>query len=156
MFERNYSTLFGISARRPVHNHALVNTADLPGSTWFETGRCYAGTLPPLGSGLSISLWLTKTQAGFCLFLSAQYRVISILNTINSMQTSFFFVLLYLNSKTSITGGCGSDFLSSQISGSFEQISSFSSFLLECAFLVLVTHIILFVVSLGLLYYNLN
>ena len=49
------------NARRPVHNHALVNTADLARSTSFLTGRCYAGTLPPLGSRLSISLWLTGT-----------------------------------------------------------------------------------------------
>ena len=94
----------------------------------FATGGCYVGTLPPLGSRLSISLWLTRTQAGFYLFLFAQYRVISKINTINSMQMSCFFVLQYLNSITSITGGGGSDFVSSQTLASSEQIS-FSLFL---------------------------
>ena len=70
------------------------------------------------------------------------------------MQTSCFFVLQNLNSITSITGGGSSDFLSSQILASSEQNSSFSSFLFEFVFLVLVTHIILSVVSLGLLYYH--
>ena len=44
------------------------------------------------------------------------------------MQTSCFFVVQYLYSKTSITGGGSSDFLFSQILASSEQISSFSSF----------------------------
>ena len=39
------------------------------------------------------------------------------------MQTSCFIVLQYLNSITSITGGGGTDFLSSQILASSEQIS---------------------------------
>ena len=39
------------------------------------------------------------------------------------MQTSCFFVLQYLNSTTSNTGGVGSDFLYSQFLASFEQIS---------------------------------
>ena len=39
------------------------------------------------------------------------------------MQTSCFFVLQYINSLTSIPGGGGSDFLSSQILASSEQIS---------------------------------
>ena len=70
------------------------------------------------------------------------------------MQTSYFFVLKYLNSVTSTIGGGGvSDFLSSQILASSEQTSSFSNFLFECVFLVLVTHRILLVVSVGLLYY---
>ena len=69
------------------------------------------------------------------------------------MQTRCFFVLQYLNSITSITGASGSDFLSFPILASFKQISSFSSFLFECTFLILVTHIILLVVSLGLLYH---
>ena len=30
--------LFGTTARRSVHNHALVSTADLARSTWFLTG----------------------------------------------------------------------------------------------------------------------
>ena len=48
------------------------------------------------------------------------------------MKTSCFFVLRYLNSITFITGGIGgSDFLSSQILASSEQISFFSSFLSE-------------------------
>ena len=55
-YQRNQPMPFGISTRRPVHNHTLVNTADLPGSTWFETRRRYAGTLPPLTSRLSINL----------------------------------------------------------------------------------------------------
>ena len=38
------------------------------------------------------------------------------------MQTSCFFVLRYLNSLTFITGGGGSDFLSSQIVASYEKI----------------------------------
>ena len=58
--------------------------------------------------------------SGLLLFLCAEYRVISITNTINSMQTSCFFVLQYLNSITSLTGGGGSDFLSSQILASSE------------------------------------
>ena len=69
------------------------------------------------------------------------------------MQTSCFFVLQYLTSIASITGGGGSDFLSFQTLAISEQISSLSSFLFECVFLVLVTHIILLVRSLGLLYY---
>ena len=40
------------------------------------------------------------------------------------MQTSCFFVLQYLNSITSITGGGGSDFLIFQTLASYEQISS--------------------------------
>ena len=40
------------------------------------------------------------------------------------MQTSFFFILRYLDSMISISGGIdGSDFLSSQILASSEQIS---------------------------------
>ena len=42
--------LFGTIARRSVHNHALVSTADLARSTWFLTGGRYAGTLPPFSS----------------------------------------------------------------------------------------------------------
>ena len=41
------------------------------------------------------------------------------------MQTSWFFVLQYLNSTTFITGGGGSDFLYSQILASSEQIPYF-------------------------------
>ena len=91
--------------------------------------------------------------SGLLLILSAQYKVISVITSINSMQTSCFFALQYLNAKTSFTGGARSDFLSSQTLASSEQISSFSSFIFECVFLVLVTQIILLVVSLGLLYY---
>ena len=39
--------VFGVTARRSVHNHAIHRTAELPGSTWFGT-KCYAGTLPSL------------------------------------------------------------------------------------------------------------
>ena len=60
--------LLVIRARRPVHNHALVSTAHFPGSTWLKKGRSFIGTLPPLASRLSISLWLTTTSAGFYLF----------------------------------------------------------------------------------------
>ena len=67
------------------------------------------------------------------------------------MQTSCFFVFQYLNSIISITGDGGSDFLFLQFLASSKQISSFSSFLFECKFLVLVTRIILLVVNLGLL-----
>ena len=42
------------------------------------------------------------------------------------MQTSCFFVLQYINSITSITGGGRSDFLSFKILTNSEQISSFS------------------------------
>ena len=42
------------------------------------------------------------------------------------MQTSCFFVLQYLNSVISITGGGVSDFLQSQILARSEQTSSFS------------------------------
>ena len=57
------------------------------------------------------------------------------ITNINSMQTSCFFVLYYLNSITFITGGIGgSDFLSSQILESFEQISSFFNFLSNARF----------------------
>ena len=46
------------------------------------------------------------------------------MTSINSMQTSCFFVHQYLISTTSITGGIGgSDFLSSQFSASSGQIS---------------------------------
>ena len=75
------------------------------------------------------------------------------MNSINLMQTNYFFVLQYLNSLISlIGGGCVSDFLSFQILAGSEQTSSFSNFLFECVFLILVTHMILIVVSLGLLY----
>ena len=58
------------------------------------------------------------------LISSSQYRVISIITSINSMQTSCFFVFRHLKSITSITGGiCGSDLLSSQILASSEQVS---------------------------------
>ena len=68
------------------------------------------------------------------------------------MQTSCFFILQYLNVIISVTGDIGgSDFLSSPTLTSSEQISSFFSF--ECVFQVLVTHKILLVVGLGLLYY---
>ena len=68
------------------------------------------------------------------------------------MQTSCFFILQYLNFIISSTGGFGgSDFLSSPTLTSSEQISFFFSF--QCVFQVLVTHKILLVVSLGLLYY---
>ena len=69
------------------------------------------------------------------------------------MQTSCFFVLQYLNSITSITRGGDSDFLPFQNLASSEQSSSFSAFLFECVFLVLVTCLNLLVVSLGLHYY---
>ena len=39
------------------------------------------------------------------------------------MQTTSFFVLQYPNPMTSITGGGGSDFPSSQILASFKQLS---------------------------------
>ena len=42
--------LFGKTARRSIHNHALASIADLARSTWFLTGGCYAGTLPPFSS----------------------------------------------------------------------------------------------------------
>ena len=45
------------------------------------------------------------------------------INTINSMQRSCSFVHQNLNYMTSITGGGGSDFLSSQILANSEQIS---------------------------------
>ena len=61
VLKNDHSTRFGIRTRRPVHNHALVRIADIPGSTWFKTGRCYVGTLLPLGSRLSNSLWRTRT-----------------------------------------------------------------------------------------------
>ena len=64
--------------------------------------------------------------------LSARYRVN--FNNINSLQTTCFSVLQYLNSKTSNTGGGGSDFLSFQTLASSEQISSFSSFLSNACF----------------------
>ena len=35
----DHSTPLGIRSRRPVHNHALVSTADFGSSTWFSTGR---------------------------------------------------------------------------------------------------------------------
>ena len=49
-------------------------------------------------------------------------------SNINSMRMSCFFILQYLNSIISITGGGGSDFLSSQVLTSSEQISSFFKF----------------------------
>ena len=72
--------------------------------------------------------------SGLLLNLPAQYRVISIINTINSVQTSCFFVLHNLNSISFITDGGGSDFLSSQILASSEQISFFSNFLWNARF----------------------
>ena len=97
--------LFGTTMRRSVHNHALASTADLARSTWFLTGGWYAGTLPPLSSPPGIE-WIFSTI------------------TINSVQTSCFLVLNFI---ISIIGG-GSDFLSSQILTSSEQISSFFKF----------------------------
>ena len=44
------------------------------------------------------------------------------------MQTSCFFIIHYLNSIFYITGGGGSDFLSSPILTSSEQTSSFFNF----------------------------
>ena len=44
------------------------------------------------------------------------------------MQTSCFFIIQYLNSIIFITGGGGSDFLSSPILTSSEQNSSFFKF----------------------------
>ena len=69
MYTGNHSALLKIRTRRTVHNHALAGTADLGLSTWFPTGRFNIGTLPTLGSRLSISLWRTKDLSGLFLNL---------------------------------------------------------------------------------------
>ena len=110
----------------------------------FATWGCYAGSLRLLGSRFSISHWRTRTSAGFYLYWSSQYRVIPIIINFNSMQTSCFFILRYLDSMIFISGGLGgsfSDFLSLQNLASSEQIS-FSLVFLECVFLVLVTYVV--------------
>ena len=53
---RNHLTPLEIRTKHSVQNHALAGIADVGESTWFPTGRCYVGTLPTLGSRLSISL----------------------------------------------------------------------------------------------------
>ena len=64
-----------------------------------------------------------QSLACFYLLFSAQYKVISIMNSIKSMQKSCFLVFHYLNSITFFAGDGGSDFLFSQILASPEQIS---------------------------------
>ena len=56
VLNNDHSIPLGIRTRRPVHNHAIVSTADLESSTWFKTRGCYVAILPPLGSLFSISL----------------------------------------------------------------------------------------------------
>ena len=82
---------FGMSARRPVHNHALVSTAELPDSTWFKTGRCYAGTLTASGLTAFNQSLADQDLSGLLLIFSARYRMN--FNNINSLQTSCFFLL---------------------------------------------------------------
>ena len=85
--------------------------------------------------------------------LSAPCRVNFNIKYYQLNADEFFLHFSISNSYTSITGGGGSDFLSFQTLASSEQTSSFSSFLFGWVFMVLVTHLILILVSLGLLYY---
>ena len=77
--------------------------------------------------------------SGPLLNLSVRNRLISVLSTICKRAVSS---LQYLYFMISLTGGGRSDFLSSQILASSEQILAFSSFLFECTFLVLVAHFV--------------
>ena len=74
VFNTNHSTPLGIRTRRTVHKHALFKTADIGESIRFPTGRCYVGTLPTLGSWLSISL-VDQELCGFLLNLFFWDRV---------------------------------------------------------------------------------
>ena len=115
--------IFGISARHPVHNHALVSTTDFSSCTWFLRGRCYVGTFSTLGSQLSISLWRTKTSASFySLYPSGVEQCLSL-----QRYPRALFIILSVN-IISITRGGSFDFLSSHIQVSSEQFSFFSYF----------------------------
>ena len=121
--------VFGVTARRSVHNHAI--------HPYCRASRFY------LVRDKMLRWYLTVTS------LSARYRVNLNWNIINSLQTSCFLIFNFI---IAITGGGGSDFLSSRILTSSEQFSSFFNF-----FRMRVSgsrHIYsLLVESLGLLYY---
>ena len=103
---------------RPSRSYLVRNRGMLH---WFLTTTGLTAFNQPLAD---------QDLSGFYLYWSSQYRAISIITNINSMQTSCFLVLRFFQSLISITlfnGGGGScfDFLSLQILTSSEQISSF-------------------------------
>ena len=79
--------LLMLGAGRPIHNHALVSIADLPGSTWFKTARCYAGTLRPHGFR-SVSGWAGPKRAS-TFFIRPVWSNVSYFNV--ALQHSFLF-----------------------------------------------------------------
>ena len=104
MPKRIHSMLFGTTVRRSVHNHTLASTADLARSTCLLTGRCYAGTLPPLSSPPGIEWIFNNKYYQFCaneLFLSTKFYSLyywwswfwlSIFSNFSKLWTNFIFL----------------------------------------------------------------